>query len=96
VVKKEFLINKFSGEEWGVGFKFFPPDLNVGETITTCVATVTPSGLEIHGDAIIDKDDRTVTQVIRGGTSGITYTVTFTTEISNGYVFIDQVLVRIK
>jgi hypothetical protein len=96
MVKKEFLVDKFTGEEWGIGFKFYPPDLNIGETITSCTTSVSPSGLELHGDPIIDNPNRTVTQVVRGGTSNYTYTVTFNTTISNGYVFVDQILVRIK
>jgi hypothetical protein len=94
--KKEYLIEKYAGEEWGIGFKFYPPDLNLGETITDCITSVSPSGLELHGDTIIDIDNRTVTQVVRGGTSGVTYTVTFNTTISNGYVFVDNIIIRIK
>lgn len=96
--RPEPYVEKYTDDKWAVGFIYYPPDLNEGETITACTAVITgfDSQLTVVGDTIIDNDNKTATAVITGGTSGKVYTVTFKTTTSVSYIFVDVIKVRIK
>jgi len=91
----EFFVEKYPEDKWGIGFRYYPPDLNAGETITSCTVTV-PDGLTPVGDAIIDNVNKTVAQVITDGTENKVYRVKFETHTSVGYIFVDEIVVKIR
>lgn len=90
----EYFVEKYPEDKWAIGFKFLPPDLNSGETLTAC-AVVVPTGLTPVGDAIIDNVNKTVAQVIVGGTENKIYKVRFKTTTSVGYIFVDDIIVKV-
>ena len=92
---KDFVVYKFEGEKWAIGFRYFAPDLNYPtETIQSCVVSVSPAGLTLEGAALIDKD--TVGQVVSGGGCNQNYHVHFTTTTSVGFILEDEIIVKVR
>ncbi len=87
------IITKAVAESFPIGFEVQPPDLEVGQTISSCTAAVLPSGLTLSGAVTIDGDE--VSQLIAGGTAGVDYTVTFTVNTSAPATFLYTYLVQV-
>ena len=90
----EYFVEKYPEDKWAIGFKFLPPDLDIGETLTACDVVV-PSGLTQVGDAVIDNVNKTAAIVITGGTVNKLYRIKFKTTTSVGYIFVDEIVVRV-
>lgn len=86
------VIKKKPNDEFEVVLCYFPPDLLAGETISGSVVTA-QTGLTADGSPIILGNE--VGQMIKGGTSGSEYTLTFFTSISSGRKLEDFVIVRV-
>lgn len=57
--------------------------LESNETISSCTAAVSPSGLTLSGSVVIATPR--ITQLITGGTAGVDYTVRFHVTTNLGY-----------
>lgn len=64
-----------------IGFELV--GLEDSETITACECSVTPSGLTLTGDEVVDSP--TVKQKIEGGVAGTDYVVRFHITTNLGY-----------
>jgi len=77
--------------------RYWPPDLNDGETISQVESSVTPPGLTLNGAPGIS--GAWVTQTVSGGTSGVDYLLKFKVTTSIGQVYehpdIDSVVVKV-
>jgi hypothetical protein len=93
---RDFIILKYSAEKWAIGFRFFPPDLNEAETISSVETEISPAdgNLSKVGDPSIDQDK--VSQVIQGGASGQTYEVYFEVTTSVGFIFKDKITIKVR
>ena len=87
-------LSKKAAETYPIGFRYHPEDLASGETISTCTVAVSGSVLTAVSPATVSTNQ--VSSVIAAGTSGVEYTVTFTTTTSSGKVFVDVWIVNVK
>ena len=92
------VVKKKPAEKFAIGFKYSTADLTVDATIQSVVVAITPTeltgGLAIEGTPA--KDDYTVSAVIKGGTDGHEYYVTFTVTTSKGQIFQDKIFVKVR
>lgn len=81
-------------EKYPVGFKYKAPDIEKGETLSSAVVTVSPSGLSLDGSPVVTDD--VVTQKISGGSSvGKKHVLKFKVTTSAGHVYVNTLLVEI-
>ena len=90
----EGTITKQVGEKFAIGFNLKSPDLESGETISSCTAAVSPAGLTLTGAVVIDGSE--VAQMIESGTTATEYVVTFTITTSAGHIYLPEYLVKIE
>jgi len=79
------IIEKAVGGVFPVGLRYFAPDLDVGETISSATVTVSPAGGLILGAVVIDGNE--VSASIESGTIENTYKVQFKVTTSSGKIF---------
>ena len=87
-------LKKSSTELFPVGFKYASDKLDAGQTISSCVVTITPTGLTALGSPSISGN--VVTQTISGGTSGAEYSMSFATTLSDATVYTDEIVIIMK
>lgn len=84
------IISKYAGEKFALGFRLVAPDLAEGETISSCVVTITPSGggsdLVTAGSVSINPDGNEVSQMLQAGAVGSNYSVKFAMTTSLGRI----------
>lgn len=88
------MVPKGTGEKFQVGFRYTSDRLDAGQTISSCVVSISPSGLTEVGAPNISNN--VVTQIVSGGTAGVEYYMTFTTTLSDGSNFIDDIVVMVS
>ena len=87
------MVKKRVGEKFQIGFRYTSDRMDLGETVSTCVISQSPSGLTEVGSPIIS--DNLVTQIVSGGVAGTEYYVTFTTTLSDGSIYKDDIVVMV-
>lgn len=80
-------------ESYPIGLIYSAPDLASGETISSAVVTVDPTGLSLDGAPV--SSGAKVSQSISGGILGKRYTLKFKVTTSVGYEYVDTILVEI-
>ncbi len=85
---------KNADEEFPIGFRLTSPDLEDGETIATCVCTVSPSGLDITELEVINGPE--VSQFIKSGVAGVSYEILFTITTSTDKIWTPIFKVEVK
>ena len=89
------IVDKKPDEQFSIGFEYISPDLEEGATIASCVVSISPSGgLVVDGSPIVEATK--VSQVVKEGTDGIEYWVTFKTTTSGGHIYEDKITVQIR
>ena len=91
------VLKKRPDEEFSIGLKFITPDLEDADVIISAVVNIVPDvpgELVAIGAPIIDVD--VVSQYIRGGIHGQDYYVEFKVTTTQGYVFQDAILVKVR
>jgi len=89
-----FRVEKSPNEKFAIGLKYIEPDLEEDETISTCVVTISPSGLTAVGSPVIT--DNQVAQIVEGGTDGSVYKVIFKSTTSGGHIYEDMIYVKVR
>lgn len=87
------IVSKKAAEKFQLEFRYTSDRLDAGQTISSCVVTSSPSGISLDGAASISGN--TVNQFVSGGTEGSEYYLTFTTTLSDGSVYLDDIVVRV-
>lgn len=87
------IVAKKVAEEFQLEFRYTSDRLDAGQTISSCVVTSSPAGITLNGAATIDGN--TVKQFVSGGTAGSEYYLTFTTTLSDGSVYLDDIVVQV-
>jgi len=91
------VIEKSSTGEFPIGLQYYPPDVEVGEVISSVTATVSPL---VSGTGLIigtpGKSDKGVYVKVSGGTVDVDYIVQFKVTTSSGKIFNHPILDAIK
>ena len=66
------------------------------DSLTTCTATVLPSGALTVASATVDAPNKKVKVVISAGNTGVTYKVTILMNTTNGLKYEDEVSVIVE
>jgi len=90
-------VEKGSAGVLTVRLRYWPQDLNAGETITAVESSVSPAGLTLVGLPGIDGEE--VYQKVSGGVAGTDYVVQFVVHTSAGqtydHPYMDAFLVKV-
>jgi hypothetical protein len=96
------MCNQFSkqaAEKYAVGIDY-EDDLVTGETIASVVVVGTEKATgTVVTSTIIDSTTTTTTTasaVVKAGTSGVAYVLTFTATSSLGYVYEDEIIMNVR
>ncbi len=89
-------LSKKVAETFPIGFKYHPPDLESGETISSCTVAVTGSDSVLTAVSPAAVSSNQVSSVIAAGTAGVEYTVRFTMTTSSGKIFLDDWIVNVE
>ena len=89
------IVIKKPDEKFSIGFEYISPDLEEGATIASCEVSISPSGgLVVDGSPVVEATK--VSQVVKEGTDGVEYWVTFKTTTSGGHVYEDKIFVKVR
>jgi hypothetical protein len=88
------IVRKSVAERFPVGFRYTSDKIDAGQTISSCVVAITPTGLTAIGSPVISSN--IVTQAISGGTSHAEYSMVFTTTLSDATVYTDEIVIIMK
>lgn len=88
-------VEKTSNEKFAIGLRYESPDLSVGETIVSCVASVDEEGdVVLDGNVVISTN--TISQSIKEGTDGTNSFITFLVTTSGGSIYEDTIMVKVR
>ena len=88
------IIKKKPAEKFPIGLRYRDPDLPTGVTISSVTSAVAPATNLVLGTTGVIADGTEVYCWITGGTAGISYTVRFTSTLSDTKILIDDYIVK--
>ena len=86
-------LSKRADEKFPIELEYPATDVTEQDAITEVDVTVTPEGLDINYEPIVE--GRVVKQMIAGGTAGVDYVVTVKTTTTLGNIFIEYIVVKV-
>lgn len=86
-------IQKRPAESYPIGLRYWGADLPTGVTIASVTAVVAPTGLTLGSP--LHTDDQAYISV-SGGTADTDYVVTFTVSLTDGTIYVDDFLVKVR
>jgi len=86
-------IQKRPAESYPIGLRYWGADLPTGVTIASVTGSVAPLGLTLGGFS----HSTTEAYVnVSGGTAGVDYVVTFQVSLTDGTIYVDDFLVKVR